>query len=129
MQGAAQQLCGLYSAVATVPKRQVAFAAKAKAVQRLQNRRRISVMAVDASGSSSTEAAAKYGWELEQKPDWSSDPKVKELPIAAIRRPLQMTRSNGKFGMWAAPSVLKPLTCMVFELNFIIKNITNQIVN
>lgn len=42
-----------------------------------------------------SEAAKKYGWVLAPKqPDFSYDKKVKELPVAAIRRPLQYVRSN-----------------------------------
>lgn len=38
--------------------------------------------------------AQKHGWDLEQRNDWSSDPKVKWIPIASIRRPLARSRSN-----------------------------------
>jgi hypothetical protein len=43
------------------------------------------------------QAGEKYGWNtnLEQR-DWKGDPQVQELPVKAIRRPLQGSRSNGK---------------------------------
>jgi len=41
--------------------------------------------------------AAKYGWDLDQRPDFSKNERVKALPLAAIRRPLQGVRSNGTF--------------------------------
>ena len=38
--------------------------------------------------------AAKHGWDLQQRNDWSSDRLVRWLPVASIRRPLQGARSN-----------------------------------
>lgn len=40
--------------------------------------------------------AAKHGWDLSARNDWSHDKQVKWLPVAAIRRPLQGSRSNGE---------------------------------
>lgn len=51
----------------------------------------------DNCGISVQEAAAKFGWDLEQSPDWAGDKRVRELPVAAIRRPLQKLRSNSEF--------------------------------
>lgn len=39
-------------------------------------------------------AAAKYGWDLSSKNDFSNDKRVKELPISSIRRPLGGVRKN-----------------------------------
>ncbi|KAL4425501.1 hypothetical protein ABPG75_009517 [Micractinium tetrahymenae] len=38
--------------------------------------------------------ARKHGWDLQQRNDWSGDRQVMWLPVAAIRRPLQGSRSN-----------------------------------
>ena len=40
--------------------------------------------------------AEKHGWDLQQRNDWSEDKRVVWLPVAAIRRPLQGSRSNGE---------------------------------
>ena len=44
------------------------------------------------------QAAQKFGWDVDvtTQPDWSGDRQVMELPVAAIRRPLQGARSNSK---------------------------------
>lgn len=42
-----------------------------------------------------TAVASKHGWDLAQQNNWSSDRRVRWLPVAAIRRPLQGSRSNG----------------------------------
>jgi len=39
-------------------------------------------------------AAAKYGWDLQCRPDWSRDARVQFLPVAAICRPLRGIRPN-----------------------------------
>jgi hypothetical protein len=57
-------------------------------------------MAVDAAspapGVDVQSVAAKHGWDLNARNDWSHDKQVKWLPVAAIRRPLQGARSNGE---------------------------------
>ncbi|KAL4419411.1 hypothetical protein ABPG77_003385 [Micractinium sp. CCAP 211/92] len=48
-----------------------------------------------AAGAVDVEAVAqKHGWDLQQRNDWSGDRQVMWLPVAAIRRPLQGSRSN-----------------------------------
>jgi len=43
------------------------------------------------------QAIEKYGWKISsERKDWNDDPQVQELPVKAIRRPLQGSRSNGK---------------------------------
>ena len=45
------------------------------------------------------EAAKKFNWghlDLSTPPDFSNDPKVQEIPVAAIRRPLGGVRTNSK---------------------------------
>lgn len=45
------------------------------------------------------QAAEKFGWEVDatsRLPDFSGDRQVMELPVAAIRRPLQGVRTNSK---------------------------------
>jgi hypothetical protein len=43
-------------------------------------------------------AAEKFGWQLDAtKKDFSADRQVVELPLAAIRRPLQGSRTNSKY--------------------------------
>lgn len=57
----------------------------------------------------------QHSWDLDERPDYSSDPKVRELPLAVIRRPV--ARNNnlekvssqgglccGAMGPWAAAS-------------------------
>ena len=41
-------------------------------------------------------AAKKFGWDLNERPDWSGDRQVRELPLAAIRRPLQSHNNPDK---------------------------------
>jgi hypothetical protein len=46
-----------------------------------------------------SDAAEKFGWEVDatsRPPDFSADRQVMELPVAAIRRPLQGVRTNSK---------------------------------
>jgi len=46
------------------------------------------------------QAAEKFGWEVDataRPADFSNDRQVMELPVAAIRRPLQGIRTNSKF--------------------------------
>ncbi|KAL4519550.1 hypothetical protein Ndes2526B_g01863 [Nannochloris sp. 'desiccata'] len=45
------------------------------------------------------QAAEKFGWEVDatsRLPDFSGDRQVMELPVAAIRRPLQGVRTNNQ---------------------------------
>ena len=60
-------------------------------------------MAVDSapvvgpSGIIDVEAvAAKHGWDLQQRNDYSADKQVRMIPVGSIRRPLQGARSNGE---------------------------------
>ena len=62
--------------------------------------------------------AEKHGWDLQQRNDWSEDKRVVWLPVAAIRRPLQGSRSNGE-GMlpllahwaWGVALPAQPVNC------------------
>ncbi|PRW59123.1 chloroplastic mitochondrial [Chlorella sorokiniana] len=47
-----------------------------------------------ADGIDVAAVAAKHGWDLQQRNDYSNDRQVQWIPVAAIRRPLQGTRSN-----------------------------------
>ena len=65
----------------------------------VQKRRPFSCLKVTLSVTESLDidqASEKYGWNTNLKQrDWKDDPQVQELPVKAIRRPLQGSRSNG----------------------------------
>lgn len=62
------------------------------------------------------QASERYGWNttLERK-DWKDDPQVQELPVKAIRRPLQGSRSNGKRTLFREWNVI--LSKFTFEID------------
>lgn len=48
------------------------------------------------TGTDSSAAANPYNWSFDNSKPAKPDPKVQELPVASIRRPLGRTRSNGE---------------------------------